>query len=252
VKKGLSQEEITKDALTALDKLLSDHPNQIAGIVIEPMLQGAGGMRIFTPGFLRGIKELCQKHQTLLIADEVATGFYRTGQPFACNHEQVSPDIMCLAKGLTGGFLPLAVTLATEKIYEAFLDDSKEKALLHGHSFGANPLGCAAAIRSLELLKEDHIQKNIEAIKSATFEGQGLFANLETVANVRSIGTIIAIDLKSEKSGYLSHASANLSQRCYDQGLFIRPLGNVIYLMPPLCATPNEIWWALELIRGNL
>ena len=135
-------------------------------------------MNFYAAGFLRGIKELCQKHQTLLIADEVATGFYRTGQPFACNHEQASPDIMCLAKGLTGGFLPLAVTLATEKIYEAFLDDSKEKALLHGHSFGANPLGCAAAIRSLELLKEHDIQKNIEAITRAIREGQSLFAKI--------------------------------------------------------------------------
>ena len=172
-----SEAKLTNQALSKMAQLFEENRGQVAGVIIEPMLQGGGGMRIFTSGFLRGIKELCLKYGVLLIADEAATGFYRTGKIFACGLEDVRPDIMCLAKALTGGYLPLAATLATEEIYAGFLSDKKSHALLHGHSFMANPLACAAALASLELFDSLETLTNIENIYSTIKSEINHFAN---------------------------------------------------------------------------
>jgi len=246
---GRSEDDLTKQGLQALESLLEAHRNQVAGIILEPMLQIAGGMRIFTRGFLRGIKQLCQKHDLLLIADEAATGFFRTGTCFASNHETVTPDIMCLAKGLTGGYLPLAATLATEKIYQAFLSDNKADALLHGHTFTANPLGCAAALASVDLFAMPETQDQIKAIVHTIELGMKSFHNLSSVKNARNIGTVAIIELNTENAGYLSHAADQISEHCFEKGLFIRPLGHLIYFMPPFAATSQEVTWALNLIH---
>jgi adenosylmethionine-8-amino-7-oxononanoate aminotransferase len=239
--------DITHSALKKLDLILQKYNKHIAAIIIEPMLQGAGGMRIFTPGFLRGIRSLCDAHKILLIADEVATGFYRTGLFFACNHEDISPDIMCIAKGLSGGYLPLAATLATEAIFEAFLSTDKSKALLHGHSFTANPLGCAAALASLDLFERHENQENIKKLSELFKQSLKLFSDAP-IKNARSLGPLIAIELDA-KGGYLSEAAQAMSAYCYKEGLYIRPLGNIIYFMPPFCLSPEEALWALELIQ---
>lgn len=249
VDNNYSEKEITERALQEFAKLLDNYRGQIAGIIIEPMLQAAGGMRIFSSGFLSGIQALCRDYDVLLIADEVATGFYRTGPMFACEHENVIPDIMCLAKGLTGGYLPLAVTVAREEIYRAFLSDDKAKALLHGHSFTANPLGCAAALASFELFEQPETQKNIAQIGSAIACGISSCGNIDQVKNTRSLGTIGAIELNSAHKGYLSKAAQTVQEYCFEQGLYIRPLGEVIYLMPPLCSSAEEIAWACGLIK---
>lgn len=244
--------QLSAQALSYLEELLKNNLGTVAAIIIEPMLQGAGGMRMFTAGFLRGIKELSLKYDTLLIADEIATGFYRTGTLFACQHENIAPDIMCLAKGLTGGYLPLALTLASEKIYQAFLSDDKACALMHGHSFSANPLACAAALASLELFNQPEVTQNIAAICQAISSGIKLFSSLAEVENARSLGTIAAITLISPEHSYLSKAAQKVHQYCLNQGLFIRPLGNVVYLLPPLCSSPEEINWALTTIYDGL
>lgn len=248
---GRSEEQTTAAALASLRSLLEKHEGKVAAIVIEPMLQGAGGMKIFTRGFLKGIKELALEYNTLLIADEVATGFFRTGLMFACEHESVAPDIMCLAKGLTGGSLPLAVTLTTEKIFEAFLGDSKAEALLHGHSFTANPLGCAASIASLELFAREETIANVKAISKAVSDGMAQFDGIAGIKEVRSIGTVFALELHSDH-GYLSSAASKITDHCFKKGLYLRPLGNVIYLLPPLCSSPAEIAWSLEVIKEGL
>lgn len=235
----------------ALEELFLKYPGQVAGVIIEPMIQMAGGLKIFEPGLLADIKKLCQKHGALLIADEVATGFYRTGKMFACMHEDVSPDIMCVAKGLTGGVLPLAATLATEEIFRAFLSNSKADALLHGHSFTGNPLGCASAIASLELFLQPETKKNIEEICAATKSGIKKFHRLPKVKNARFIGTISIIELESEH-GYLSRKTEGIYQFCLKKGLYIRPLGDILYLMPPLCSQVHEIEWAHEIMAEAL
>jgi adenosylmethionine---8-amino-7-oxononanoate aminotransferase len=246
-----SENEITKDALSHLASLLHQHQNQIAGVIIEPMLQGSAGMKIFTKGFLSGIKKLCVDSDTLLIVDEVLTGFYRTGKFFACHYENVVPDIICLAKGLTGGYLPLGATVAREEIFQAFCSDRKADALMHGHTFTANPLACAAAIASIKLLHEDDVVKNILAISHGIEMSMHDFKNIPSVKHVRNIGAIAVIEL-DDQDGYLSLCAADMAKYCFDRGLFIRPLGNVVYLMPPLCTTPQEIIWALSLIKEAL
>lgn len=251
IKDGITASDITESALSSLRQLLQKYEGQVAGIVIEPMLQAAGGMKIFTPGFLKGIKLLASEFNTLLIADEIATGFYRTGSRFACGHEDVAPDIMCVAKGLTGGFLPLAATLTTEHIYEAFLGDSKAQAFLHGHSFTANALGCAAAIASLELFQEPENLGTIDAIVHAVTENLKQFEGLPGIKHCRSIGTIAIIELEGGE-GYLSTAATAIAGRCLKKGLYLRPLGNIIYLWPPLCSSVLEITWALSVIRESL
>lgn len=246
-----SEEEITEDALAHFRALLRANKDKIAGIIIEPMMQMAAGMRIFTKGFLSGIRRLCTEHNILLIADEVATGFYRTGHWFASNHENVSPDIMCLSKTLTGGVLPLSATLVSDKIYDAFLSDEKADALLHGHSFTGNPLGCAAAIASMELFQQDNVKNQIADIVETTAQSIVRISDAPRVKNARVLGTISVIELEAD-AGYLSHVSDQIYRDCFEQGLYIRPLGSVLYLLPPLCATSQEILWAHDIINKSL
>lgn len=248
---GDARVDQTDFALSELRQKLEEHRGEIAAVFVEPMFQGAGGMKIFTPGFLRGIKQLCVEHNILLIADEAATGFFRTGKWFACMHEDVAPDIMCLAKGLSGGILPLAVTLATEEIYSAFLSDSVGDALLHGHSFTANPIGCAAGVASVELFLQPEYQQRINLLCERTAAETEQFVGMPRVKNARHLGTIAVVELESDR-GYLSTVGKNITRYCRERGLYIRPLGNIVYLMPPYSTTPDEISWALGLIRDAL
>src|SRR5436190_1683584 len=146
-----------------MERLLADHGDEVAAVIVEPLVQGAAGMLVHPPGYLRAVRELCDRHGTLLICDEVATGFGRTGRMFACDHEDVGPDLMCLAKGLTGGYLPLAATLSTERIYEGFLGEHEEfRTFFHGHTYTGNPLACAAALASLRLFEQEHTLERLE------------------------------------------------------------------------------------------
>ncbi|HEY9896636.1 MAG TPA: aminotransferase class III-fold pyridoxal phosphate-dependent enzyme, partial [Candidatus Sericytochromatia bacterium] len=201
--------------------------------------QGASGMRMGRSQFLQQLQQLAHAHNILLIFDEVMTGFGRTGDWFACTKANVQPDIVCLSKGITGGFLPLSVTVCSEAIYNAFYSDDPLQTLYHGHSYAANPLGCAAGLASLELMVEhEPAFQEMEAKHRKHLEALSDHPHL---TNIRVTGTIAAMDISTDQPGYLSQLSIDIRQRSIAQGLLLRPLGNVLYLMPPYCITDDEL-----------
>lgn len=225
--------------LDQIEQRLAQQPDRYAGIIIEPLVQGAYGMRLGRSQFLQQLQQITETHHTLLIFDEVMTGFGRTGDWFACIKSNVNPDIICLSKGLTGGFLPMSVTVCSEVIYAAFYSDDALKTLYHGHSYAANPLGCAAALASLELMVEhEPMFQQMEA--KHTYYLQAL-SNHPQLTNLRVMGTIAAMDIVTNKPGYLNQVSHGIRKRAIAQGLLLRPLGNVLYLMPPYCITDDEL-----------
>ena len=231
--------------LDPLEDLLTRRHEHIAGLVIEPMVQAVAGMIPQPPSYLSRVRALCAKYDVLLIADEVATGFGRTGTMFACNHERVTPDFLCVAKGLTGGYLPLAATLTTENIYEAFLGEP-EKTFFHGHSYTGNALGCAAALANLKIFKKE---KTLVQVRKHSRMLQTLLkplAALPVVGDIRQCGMMAGIELVknketrepfplSERMGY------RVAAECRRRGLLIRPIGNIIVLVPPLAVTEQEL-----------
>ena len=225
-------------ALKRLESALASEPERYAALVVEPLVQGAGGMRMCRPDFLRGIEAIARRFGVLLIFDEVMTGFGRTGDWFACTRADVHPDIVCLAKGLTGGFLPMAATVASKEVYEAYVSSDPRKALWHGHSYTANPLGCAAALASLELLSEAE-----PVFRTMEDHHRRFLTGLEGTPAVRPrvTGTIAAFDLETGgETGYLSRVRNFVKHEALERGLLLRPLGNTVYLIPPYCLTDEE------------
>lgn len=226
-----------------VERVLSEHRDEIAGVVIEPMVQGAAGMLTWPPGYLRRIREACTRHQVLLIADEVLTGFGRTGKMFACEHEGVSPDLLAVAKGLTGGYMPLAATLATQEIYDAFLGEYRDfKTFFHGHSYTGNQLGCAVALANLKVFDKENVLKNLKPRIQAMTRAFKDLQNHPHVGEIRQIGLIAAVELvrnRSTKEPYPleERLGYRVSKEALRRGMIIRPLGNVVPLMPPL-STP--------------
>jgi adenosylmethionine-8-amino-7-oxononanoate aminotransferase len=238
-------------ALLALDEIIGRHPRRIAGIIIEPLIQGASGMRMCRPDFLRALESRAREAGTLLILDEVMTGFGRTGATFACLKANITPDLICLSKGLTGGFLPLSMTVAREFIYEAFLGLDIGRAFLHGHSYTANPLGCAAGLASLDLLQAPDCQARIRAIEDIhRHRLPGLVARHPALTRPRICGTVAAVTLPGE--GYGSALSARLKKNFLERGLLLRPLGDVLYLLPPYCIEDTQLHRAWDVIDGVL
>ena len=228
-------------ALAALDKALGDKSGEIAGLIIEPLVQGAGGMRMCRPAFIHAMVERVQALGIPVIFDEVATGFGRTGTLFALEQAGVVPDVICLSKGLTSGYMPMSVTVARDEIFEAFLGDDFGRALAHGHSFTANPLACSVALRSLQLFDEEKTLERISVIEArhtAFLEGQ---KDNPLITRPRLTGTIMAFDLPLEGDSYKSGPSEMLRSYFVKNGLNIRPLGPTIYLMPPYCITGSEL-----------
>jgi adenosylmethionine---8-amino-7-oxononanoate aminotransferase len=225
-------------ALDALERELEQRADQIAAFITEPLIQGAAGMLVHPPGFLRRAAELCRAHDVHLIVDEVATGFGRTGRLFACEHEQVAPDFLCLAKGISGGYLPLAATLTTEQIYTAFLGRRAElKHFFHGHTYTANPLACAVGIASLDLLRTEtlpNVQARIPEMEAALARIAGHAA----VREVRSVGLMAGIELHSQPD---RHLGADVCDRARQHGVILRPLGDVVVWMPPLSIQTSEL-----------
>jgi adenosylmethionine-8-amino-7-oxononanoate aminotransferase len=238
-----------------MEETLKDHHDEIAAVIIEPLVQAAGGMIVAPRGYLGAVRELCSKYHTLLIADEVATGFGRTGKMFACEHEDVVPDIMCLSKGITGGYLPLAVTLSTEEIYSAFLGEFRElKTFFHGHSYTGNPLACAAALACLDIFEKEETLRNllpkIELLEKRLHDISGL----AHVGNVRSKGLMAGIELVRDKETGTPYAFEEkmgwkVARHALDKGVFIRPLGNVIVIMPPLSISHENLDQMLQVIK---
>lgn len=230
----------SRQSLAELEAVLRERAGRIAAICIEPIVQGAGGMLIQPEGFLREVRRLADQHDVLLICDEVATGFGRTGRMFACEHEGVGPDLMCAAKGITGGYLPLASTFATQRIFDAFLGDPSEgKTFYHGHTYTGNPLACAAAIASLDLFEKNNLIQSVEQ-KSRTLESMlKEIAKLPNVLEIRQKGFMVGIELCADKASRTAfdpklRTGARVCQNLRKHGVILRPLGDVVVMMPPL------------------
>jgi adenosylmethionine---8-amino-7-oxononanoate aminotransferase len=240
------------EILQDIEQKLQQQP--YAGMVIEPLVQGSGGMRICRSEFLQQLRHLATKYNTLLIFDEVMTGFGRTGANFACQEAGVSPDLICLSKGITGGFLPFAVTICTEAIYQGFYSDNPLHTLYHGHSYTANPLGCAAALAGLELLTE--YQPVFAGMAARHWSHLAKLRQHPLVSQVRVQGTIVAMNIGDDQGqGYLNEVGMRIRQLAIEQGLLLRPLGNVLYLMPPYCITDEEmaiVYGGIQRILDNL
>lgn len=241
--------EKENNALAWLEEHLSYFSHETAAIIIEPLIQGSIGMHMCSSNFLLRLEVLARSHDVLIIYDEVMTGFGRTGELFACLKAKTTPDIICLAKGLTGGFLPLAVTACQEKIYHAFLGEDFNLTFAHSHSFTANPLGCAAALASLTLLQNEATQTQIKRIETTHQQMLTEISSNPYIEKFRYCGTIAAFDLVAH-SEYGSKASQDWRNHFLNQGLLVRPLGNVIYLMPPYCLDVEALKKAYVLIEN--
>jgi adenosylmethionine-8-amino-7-oxononanoate aminotransferase len=223
-----------------LERLLAAHAGEVAAVIMEPLVQGAAGMLVHPEGYLRGVRELCDRHDVLLILDEVATGFGRTGRMFACEHEDVAPDLLCLAKGITGGYLPLAATLASERVYEGFLGEFEEfRTFFHGHTYTGNPLACAAAIASLDVFREEDTLERLAARIDQLSELLEPVAAHPAVREVRRVGFMVGIELEEYPLPLRMGHRVTLEARA--RGAIIRPLGDVVVLMPPLSISAADL-----------
>jgi len=235
-----TEPEYARHSLKRLERVLQKHAGETAALIMEPLMQGAAGMLNQPKGYILGARLLARKYNVLLIFDEVATGFGRTGKWFACDHEQVSPDILCVAKGLSAGYLPLAATLATESVYRAFLGNYAElKTFFHGHTFTANPLACAAALANLRLFQKNRILRQLESKMAYLTKRLRSFWDLKHVGDVRQVGLMAGIELvrhlkTKEPYALRDKIGIRVIRRAREKGVIIRPLGNVIVLMPPL------------------
>ena len=237
---GQSAEDYALQAADALQHLLEQSPGEICALILEPRVQCAGGMRMYHPAYLRRARELCDAHGVFLIADEIATGFGRTGTLFACEQAGVMPDLLCLSKGLTGGFLPLSAVLATQQLYDAFLDDSRERAFLHSHSYTGNPLACAAALATLQIFADDDIIARNQRTAAHMTQLAAQIGEHSAVADVRQAGMIVAFELTQggdKRTPFPAAARVGLQayRAALARGVVLRPLGDVLYWMPPYC-----------------
>ncbi|WP_394004043.1 adenosylmethionine--8-amino-7-oxononanoate transaminase [Luteimonas sp. WGS1318] len=243
---GQSAAGHAEDAADALAHLLDEHAGEICALILEPLIQCAGGMRMHDPVYLKRVRELCDVHGVFLIADEIAVGFGRTGTLFAFEQAGVQPDLLCLSKGLTGGFLPLSTVLATQALYDGFLDVSRERAFLHSHSYTGNPLACAAALASLDIFRTDDVlaRNRVTASKMATLAAQ--IGAHRHVADTRQTGMVVAFELTRDGDRATPFDPAlRVGLRAYrhavERGVLLRPLGDILYWMPPYCIDDAQL-----------
>ena len=243
---GETAAECPLRAANGLEMLLQQHAGEVCALILEPLVQWAGGMRMHDPIYLRRARELCDAHGIFLIADEIAVGFGRTGTLFACEQAGVQPDLLCLSKGLTGGFLPLAAVLTTQDIYDGFLDDSRERAFLHSHSYTGNPLACAAALASLAIFRDDDVLARNRVTATRMAELAAPLAALPHVTEVRQTGMVVAIELARDGDRHTPFDPAlRIGLRMYcaalERGVVLRPLGDTLYWMPPYCIDDDQL-----------
>lgn len=247
-----------RECLKAMETLLQEHAAEIAAVIVEPIVQAAGGMIMWPEGYLKGVRDLCSRYNVLLIADEVATGFGRTGAMFACEHEAVVPDIVCLSKGITNGYLPLAATLTTDEVYNTFLGEFRElKTFFHGHSYTGNPLACAAASACLDIFERE---KTLDAVKEKAdiFKDKlAEIAALPHVGEARHRGLMAGIELVRDKATKDSYPwdekmGWRVAYKARERGILIRPLGNTVVVMPPLSISVENIVHLLDQMRASI
>lgn len=256
---GKDREHCACECFEHAEKAFAEHAHETAAMIVEPLLQGSAGMRIYPPLYLKKLRALCDKYDVKLIADEIATGFGRTGTMFACEQAGISPDVMTISKGLTGGYLPMSVTCVSDEIYDAFYADYGEgKAFPHSHTYAGNPIGCAAALAVQKIMKEQHILETAaENAKWLTAELDKAFAHHPNVGEIRHIGLIHAIELVKDpetkepldakkRTGYAIYKKA------LERGLVLRPLGDILYFNPPLNITREELSTAIELAHESI
>jgi adenosylmethionine-8-amino-7-oxononanoate transaminase len=250
--------EVRDQCLLALESILKERASRIAAVCIEPIVQGAAGMIVHPDGFLHGVRALCTKYDVLLIADEVAVGFGRTGRMFACEHEGVSPDLMCVAKGITGGYLPLAATFATQRIFDAFLGDPWEgKTFYHGHTYTGNPLACAAALASLDLFERNGVVAQVGRKSEELTKLLAPLQELPHVGEIRQKGFMVGIELVSDKATRQPfdprrRTGAAVCAAVRKHGVIIRPLADVLVLMPPLAMGVEDLQSIVEAVSAEV
>lgn len=231
------QEQVSFDTLKAVIK-----NHNCAGFIFEPLVQGAAGMVMYEPEALAKLIQICNENKVLTIADEVMTGFGKTGKTFAMDYVSEKPDMICLSKALTGGTIPMAITTFTQEIFDAFYDDDINKALFHGHTFTANPTGCAAALASIELLQTDEMQTNIERINKSHLSFQKKIKNHPKVITARTLGVIFAVEIKSDsEESYYGSMRTKLYNFFIEKGVVLRPVGNIVYILPPYIMTDEQL-----------
>jgi adenosylmethionine-8-amino-7-oxononanoate aminotransferase len=234
-----------------LARILSVHEEEVAAVIVEPLVQGAAGMLVHPPGYLRAVRELCDRYSVLLICDEVATGFGRTGTMFACEQERVAPDLLCLAKGLTGGYMPLAATLASERVYEGFLGAPEEqRTFFHGHTYTGNPLACAAALANLDAFESERTILRLQPKIRLLGELLDEVSTMPEVAEVRGRGFMVGIDLGEHDPALRLGHRVTLEAR--ERGAIVRPLGDVVVLMPPLSISKGDLRRLVEIVTDSI
>ena len=255
---GCSKDSCAMQCIAALVKLMILNTGTVAGLVIEPLVQGAGGMIVQPEGFLKRVRELCDRYDILMIADEVATGFGRTGTMFACNHENVTPDIMAISKGIAAGYLPLAATVTGDKVYSAFLGRYSElKTFFHGHTFTGNPLACAVALKSLQLFEQDNLLAELQSKIALLKLRLDDFSALPHVGNVRQCGMAAGIELVADKERgtpypWEEKIGIRVCLEARKRGIFSRPLGNTIVIFPPLVILTSELDLLLSVLQESI
>lgn len=255
---GESWEDYSRRRFEAMRALIERHADELCAVIVEPLVQCAGHMRMYHPVYLQLLREACDEYNVHLIADEIAVGFGRTGTMFACEQAGITPDFMCLSKGLTGGYLPLAVTLAPERIYEAFYDDFENlNAFLHSHSYCGNPLGCSAALATLDLFETSPVLDDNRELAGVMAEAARAFEDHPHVGEVRQHGMILAIEMVKDKAArepypWQERRGLTVYRHAMSKGIILRPLGHVVYFMPPYVISAEQIRWVLEVAREGI
>lgn len=255
---GCSRNSCTMECVDALEKIMEANAGYVTGLVIEPLVQGAGGMIVQPAGFLKRVRNLCDRYDILMIADEVATGFGRTGEMFACQHEGVVPDIMAISKGIAAGYLPLAATVTTEKVYSAFLGAYSElKTFFHGHTFTGNPLACAVALKSLQLFQDDNLLAGLQPKIARLKQRLDDFISMPHVGDVRQCGLAAGIELVENKETGTPYpwehkVGMRVCLEARKRGVFSRPLGNTIVIFPPLVITNSELDMLMSVLQESI
>ena len=255
---GVSWEEHSRTMFAHMEQTLAEHHEEIAAVIVEPLIQGAGGMRMYHPIYLKLLREACDRYEVHLILDEIAVGFGRTGTMFACEQAEITPDFLCLSKALTGGYLPMAAVLTTDKLYQAFYDDySTLRAFLHSHTYTGNPLACAAALATLDIFEQDNVIEANKALAARMASATAHLADHPNVAEVRQTGMAVAIEMVADKASktpypWQERRGLKVYQHALERGALLRPLGSVVYFLPPYTITEEQIDFLAEVASEGI